>query len=92
MKPTNVKIKPPRLTPVKEGKPDKYGFIPRKREVKFFEDELPEVKTWNVGEEYTLLIKVKQVGTEISDDEATKGKIVGEFKVLSVGVANTTGK
>jgi len=33
--------------------------------VRFNEEELPEVKTWNVGEHYHLLVEVQQVETEM---------------------------
>ena len=42
--------------------------------------QLKAIKDWDVGEEYTVVLKLKQVSKELEDD----GTICGEFEILSV--------
>ena len=79
-----VKVNPPKLRPVKEGKADKYGWKPNTREIKFFDTELPEVKSWNVGDEYEITLKVKQMSTGISEEKETEGQVYAKFQVTGV--------
>ena len=57
-----------------------------KQSVRFSEKELPEVKTWPVGEGYTydLQIKVRMIGKRKPYDfEESKG-LTGDFEIDSV--------
>lgn len=42
------------------------------REIEFSEEELPEIKNWEVGKEYTIEVKVRQ--TSSRQDEGKKMK------------------
>lgn len=42
--------------------------------------KLKAVKDWDVGEEYTVVLKLKQVSKELEED----GTICAEFEILSV--------
>ena len=54
-------------------------YIPS-REIMFFEDELPEIKSWKVGDSYILRIHVEQVATE----QRKGNKKEARFKVIGV--------
>jgi|TARA_R110002020_G_scaffold113252_8_gene260611 hypothetical protein len=56
----------------------------------FTATELPEIKTWVVGEEYELCVKVKQTSTRILEMGKDKGKVIADFTVI--GVKDATGK
>ena len=56
----------------------------------FSATELPEIKTWQVGKEYDLCVKVKQTSSRISEIGKDKGKMMADFTV--VGVKDITGK
>lgn len=47
-------------------------------------EQLKAIKDWDVGEEYTVVLKLKQVSKELEDD----GKICAEFQILSVKEQN----
>lgn len=42
--------------------------------------QLKAIKDWDVGGEYTVVLKLKQVSKELEDD----GSICAEFEILSV--------
>lgn len=46
------------------------------------EDALPEAKEWTVGEEYTIVLKVKQTGQRLNYEE----KITTDFDIKEVAV------
>jgi len=63
---------------VDSGKPQPYA-----RTIKFYNDELP-VKEWKVGEEYQVILKIKQTETGIQKHGAMKGKTYAEFDLQEV--------
>lgn len=46
------------------------------REIEFSEEELPEIKNWEVGKEYTLELKVKQVSAVQKDGKKMKANFL----------------
>ena len=58
--------------------------------LRFTATELPEIKKWQVGEEYLLCVKVKQTSSRISEMGKDKGKMMADF--TAVGVKASTGK
>jgi len=53
------------------------------------QEELPEVRTWEVNSQHYLVIKVEMVGKQNSkamglDDLSDKEKIEGRFQVLNI--------
>lgn len=82
---------PPAKSQAKESplsKPHKYPTY-----ISFDEEELPELKEWKVGGNYTLTLEVEQVSVSKGDeygpyDEEESAKeqsmIKGRFKVLNV--------
>jgi len=83
----NVKLRPPKIRKVK---PDTFGKGQFKhkhhRSVRFFADELPELKEWLVGENYHLVLKVKETGAGIEEDEGSgrKGQLYADFRIEGV--------
>lgn len=67
------------------SKPHKYPTV-----VRFDEDELPELRNWNVGSKYKLTLEVEQMSMSKGDeygemeDSKEKPKTRASFKVLSV--------
>jgi hypothetical protein len=62
---------------------DQFKALQGESEEDMFElssEQLKAVKDWDVGEEYTVVLKLKQVSKELEDD----GTICGEFEILSV--------
>lgn len=58
------------------------------QQLEFTVDALPEISMWQVGEEYTLVIKVKEKRHElVKDGEKVKEKAF--FEVLEVGTMST---
>lgn len=57
------------------------------QELEFDSGMLPEIKGWQVGEEYDLVVRVKMIGVELDEDaehpEQT-GELEAEFHVLAV--------
>ena len=49
------------------------------------ETQLPEIRDWKIGEEYTIQLKVRQTGAR----EGRSEEVMGEFEVLAVGVVDT---
>ncbi len=47
------------------------------------EKELPEIKDWNVGHKYTLVVEVEMVSS--SKDEYGKSPLTSRFKIHKVG-------
>lgn len=83
----HVNLKPPKLRTVKAETFGKGQFKHTEhRSVRFYEDELPELKTWLVGENYHLILKVKEMkaGIDDSDRSSRKGKAFAEFRVIGV--------
>ena len=58
--------------------------------LRFSAGELPEIKTWQVGQEYDLCVRVKQTSSRISEMGKDKGKMMADFTVI--GVKDITGK
>lgn len=85
-------IKPPKLRKLspemKSDKPMKeYKYDPRPS-LCVDQEDLPEMADWKVGKEYTLTVKVKMEGKNSSmDHETGKEKARGDFRVVSIGVA-----
>src|SRR3990167_2958542 len=60
------------------------------------EDDLPEIKDWEVGKKYKLNIEVEQVSKEKGDRYSMEGpggskdkkKISAHFRMLKIGTAN----
>lgn len=79
----------PRKVPIKKisSSAKEYDSRPHLR---FTAKELPEIKTWQVGQEYVLCVKVKQTSTRISEMGKDKGKVIADFTVI--GVKDATGK
>lgn len=53
------------------------------------QEELPEVRTWEVGGKYYLVVKVEMVEQSSAkmvgaDDSTDKGKLRGSFEMMSV--------
>jgi len=62
---------------------DQFKALQGESEEDMFElssSQLKAVKDWDVGEEYTVVLKLKQVSKELEDD----GTICAEFEILSV--------
>lgn len=62
---------------------DQFKALQGESEEDMFElssEQLKAVKDWDVGEEYTVVLKLKQVSKELEDD----GSICAEFEILSV--------
>lgn len=56
---------------------------PHARTIKFYGDELP-VKDWKVGEEYEVILKIKQTQTGMQKYGPMKGKTYAEFDLIEV--------
>ncbi|MCC7514554.1 MAG: hypothetical protein IT212_07660 [Bacteroidia bacterium] len=56
------------------------GWDPRP-EVRFTDKDLPSIKTWKVGKEYMLVVKVKMKSHDFREDGTS-----ANFTVVSVGV------
>lgn len=86
-------MKPPKF---KKVQPNDYSKSmemeqgPTPRKITFFEDELP-IKDWKVGEEYQIVINVRQVEAKIKDYGPRKGKHCAEFELLEVAEHVTEG-
>lgn len=52
----------------------------------FSSKQLPEIKKWNVGKKYTLVIEVKATRKSINEKEGNEAKEEMCFEVLKVGV------
>ena len=63
---------------------DGEGFF---HEVSFDTMALPEIVDWQVGEEYLLVVKVREVEHKI-EQEGAVGKESAEFKIIEVGAYN----
>lgn len=50
------------------------------------EKVLPEIKNWEIGKEYDLMIKVKMTGIREQDYGMDKGKVTADFKITQIGV------
>ena len=61
----------------------KNDIFQEKPSIRINEDELPELKDWEVDKEYTLEVKVKLMNLGRSDYE-NKPKLWGSFRVLDV--------
>lgn len=72
-----------RKIPIKRLKSRKKDFDTRPS-IGFDTGELPEVKDWKVGEEYEVILRIKQTGMHEIDFGPMKGKIRGEFTVVGV--------
>ena len=64
------------------GEPKNYLFLDS--------DELPEIKSWKVGNSYTVSAKIKQV--EMSQDEDEKGKksLRARFEIIKISPLKKT--
>lgn len=51
--------------------------------ISFGEDQLPDVKDWQTGEEYILVLKVRQNGSNLIGPEGDK-KLRADFDILEV--------
>lgn len=78
-----VDTKPTRKVPMKVIKSKEKNYDTRPS-LHFDSDDLPDLKHWEVGQEYQLLVKVKQTGTHLVDYGKMKGKIRGDFTVIGV--------
>ena len=56
---------------------DSKGFLPS---FHISSSDLPEVKDWEVGQNYEINLLVKQVGKREDDD----GKISGDFDIIAI--------
>ena len=69
---------------IKTKEPKYYGNI------QVTTKQLPELKDWEVGEEYDLIVRVRQTGVhepgrwEIEEEGLNKKDLKGEFTILSV--------
>lgn len=76
--------------PVKtKNNPDPWDNRPS---MTFTEAQLPEIKEWQVGDEYMLCIKAKMTGSRELEYGDDKGKIGADFKMVQVGVMSTEKK
>lgn len=48
--------------------------------------DLPEIKGWDTGNEYTIVMKVK-MEEKMSRDREGKSKTCGDFRIISIGAA-----
>lgn len=51
--------------------------------------QLPEIKDWKTGEEYTITMKVKQKGSRIIGHGNRKGGLLNDFDVTEVKAGNS---
>ena len=85
------------LSPIVIVKPDAekpYAYKESERtsypSVSFTAAELPEIKNWYVGEEYSLILKVRQTGSRLVDTNITEGGIIkADFEILAVSPRST---
>lgn len=60
------------------------------------ETQLPDIKNWQVGEEYEVVVKIRQTGVrevdnwEIDEYGIPKGSIKAEFEIMKVSSKNDT--
>ena len=62
---------------------------PLKTYVSFSETQLPDIVDWQVGDQYDLLVSVRQVSLEERGWDPDKGKMEARFEVLSVKPRST---
>lgn len=53
--------------------------------IEISEDALPEIKKWNIDENYKLMVEVDMIGIEEKDYGAYKGKKVARLRVIKIG-------
>ncbi len=73
-----------KLTAVANSKEDN-SYDPRPT-IEISEKDLPEIKKWNVDDEYELEIKVKMIGINEKNYGPDKGKKAATFRVISIGL------
>lgn len=78
-----AKTKLDRKVPMKELKSKESNYDTRPH-ISFNSTELPEVKDWKVGEEYKVVLQIKQTGMDLIDYGKQKGQIRGSFTVTGV--------
>ena len=79
----------PRKVPIRKLKSSAKEYDSRPH-LRFSATELPEIKKWQVGQEYDLCVRVKQTSSRISEMGKDKGKMMADFTVI--GVKDITGK
>lgn len=52
--------------------------------VSFDEKQLPEIKNWQVGEEYTIVLKVKQTSSRLQGPDHDQ-RMAADFDIQQVG-------
>ena len=56
--------------------------------LEFGVDSLPEISTWKVGEEYTIILKVREKRHELVKSDDNKVKEKASFEIIEVGNYN----
>lgn len=85
-------IKVQKIPAPKRSKNDPY-VVPEFRSrptLHLSEDNLPAIKDWEVGGEYTIAMRVKQTGSE--QKEWTNNKVMASFEVLEIAHLPNPGK
>lgn len=70
-----------KLPPAKVIKKDRHGFG---KNVTFTTAELPQIKDWEVGRKYKIVVEVTQVSDEIREFEPNKGMRSARFSIDKV--------
>lgn len=89
-----VNVKLPKLKKLKDkesesdGPKMEYKYDPRPC-IKLNSEDIPQISSWKVGEEYTLVMKVRMEEMSSREDmnSGGKSKTNGEFRVVSIGVS-----
>ena len=74
-----------------EPKENDYHYDPRP-DIRISSDELPEIDEWEVGEEYSLTVKVKLKRLESSEKEGESKSKIATFTVIAIGEADESQK
>ena len=54
-------------------------------QITFTEQQLPEIKDWNVGKKYSITLEMEQISARTDDYGHNKGKQSASFKITKVG-------
>jgi len=72
---------------IKAKKNTEINNIPYKPTFYLSSQELPAIKDWQVGKEYELLIKVKQIALRENLDEKGGKKFNADFEIQSIALS-----
>lgn len=73
----------PMMNMMVDGPSKSEKYYPR---VGFDINQVPEISSWEVGGEYLLILKVKEVGHTIEEHNGDGARECADFEILKVGV------